>query len=226
MANRAYLSIWTSSYSEHVMLDRFERLLETVPLSAKRPVFTSLEIRAVNSSEAPLVEQDLRGILAGPVDVIALAREHRNADSSYEVQGYWDVWQCDAASGLWRREPERLLLICNGQGYDDGIAANAGHFIADIGFEHLFTGHGGLLGSHGAFPSHEPPGDPAEAQFLALMTQEESLVEYHEKTRENVQQLMAWVRAIEGALPVEHYRLWSEGEENLAARLDDILTVR
>jgi hypothetical protein len=226
MANRAYLSIWTSSYSEDVMLDRFERLLETVPLSAKRPGFTSLEIRAVNSAEAPLVEQDLRGIRVGAADVIAFAREHPNADSSYEVQCYWDLWQCEAASGLWQREPERLLLICNGQGYDDGLAADAGHFMADLGLEHLFTGHGGLLRSHGALPPHEPLRDPAETQFLALMTQEESLLEYHEKTRENVRHLFASVRAIEATLPVERYRLWSEGEENFAARLDDILTGR
>jgi len=225
MANRAYINIWTSSYSEDVMLDRFERLLETVPLSPKRPGFTSLEIRAVTSAEAALVEQDLRGVLAGAADVIALTREHRNADSSYEVQGYWDVWQCDAASGLWQREAQRLLLICNGQDYDDGVAADAGHFMADIGLEHLFTGHGGLLGSNGAFPQQAPQ-HPAEAQFLALMTQEESLLEYHEKTRENVRQLLAWVRALEGALPVERYRMWSEGEENLEARLDDILAVR
>jgi hypothetical protein len=226
MANRAYISIWTSSYSEDVMLDRFERLLETVPLSPKRPGFTSLEIRAVTSAEAPLVEQDLRRVHAGAADVIALAREHQNADSSYEVQGYWDVWQCDAASTLWRREPQRLLLICNGQDYDDGVAADAGYFMVDVGLEHLFTGHGGLLGSNGLLPPPQAPQHPAEAQFLALMTQEESLLEYHEKTRENVRQLLAWVRAIEGALPVERYRLWSEGEENLEARLDDILAVR
>ncbi len=48
MANRAYLSIWTSGYGEDIMLDRFERLLETVPPSEKRPGFTNLLIRAVS----------------------------------------------------------------------------------------------------------------------------------------------------------------------------------
>jgi hypothetical protein len=52
------------------------------------------------------------------------------------------------------------------------------------------------------------------------------LREYQEKTRENIQKLMGWMRAVEEALPVERFRLWSEGEENFEARLDEILAVR
>jgi len=58
------------------------------------------------------------------------------------------------------------------------------------------------------------------------MTREENLHEYHQKTRDNIQQLMNWVQSVERALPIEKYSLWSEGEENLEARLDDILAVR
>ena len=223
MANRAYLSLWTSGYSEEVMLDRFERLLATVPLSPKRPGFTSLVIRAVSPSEVPLLEQDFRGVVASAADVTALMREHRQPDTAYEVEGFWDVWQPDGKPGRWQRGPERLLLICNGETYDDGVAADAGHFVADIGFEHLLTGHAGLLGLHG---SRSAPSDPVEAEFLTLMTREERLHEYHEKTRENIQQLFSWVRDVEQALPVERYRLWSEGERNLEERLDEILAVR
>jgi hypothetical protein len=35
-----------------------------------------------------------------------------------------------------------------------------------------------------------------------------------------------WVEAIERALPVERSELWSEGEENMEARLDAILAQR
>jgi len=58
------------------------------------------------------------------------------------------------------------------------------------------------------------------------MRRPENLRQYHEKTRENIQQLMNWVSAMEAALPVERTLLWSEGEENLEARLDEILSVR
>jgi hypothetical protein len=46
---------------------------------------------------------------------------------------------------------------------------------------------------------------------------------YQEKTRDNIKSLFAWVRKMEDALPVAKLRLWSEGEENFEARLEEIL---
>jgi len=42
----------------------------------------------------------------------------------------------------------------------------------------------------------------------------------------DIQKLMAWMRLAEETLPIERIRLWSEGEENFEARLDEILAVR
>jgi hypothetical protein len=58
------------------------------------------------------------------------------------------------------------------------------------------------------------------------MSQPQNLREYQEKTRENIKKLMDWMRSAEEALPVEKIPLWSEGEENFEARLDEILAVR
>jgi hypothetical protein len=58
------------------------------------------------------------------------------------------------------------------------------------------------------------------------MTSGENLKQYHQKTRENIQKLFAWVEAVEHALPVQRSELWSEGEENFEARLDAILGQR
>ena len=204
------------------MLDRFERWLESVPVSVERPGFASLVIRAVEPSEAPILEHDFREGAADAAAVVALAREHRNADCAYEVETHWDLWHCDPATGLWERQPHRLLLICHGEAYDSGVAAESGHFLADLGLEDLYTGHAGLLGTRAA---RGAPADPVEAEFLALMADDELLREYHEKTRQNVKLLMDWMRAVEQALPVERSVLWSEGEENLEARLDEILAV-
>ena len=179
-----------------------------------------LVIRAVSPAEAPLLEQDLRGAATTAANVVALAREYQNADSAYEVEGYWNLWQREADSGVWYCQPERLLLTCNGEAYDGGMAAELGHFVADIGFEHLFAGHARLLGSHGTTGE---PSDPLEAAFVAAMSHGRSLHEYSEKIRENIQKLLAWVRAVEQALPVERYELRSEGEESFEARLDEIL---
>jgi hypothetical protein len=191
------------------MLNHFQHLLETVPLSPGQPGFASLVIRAVDESETPLIEQDFRGVDAGAAEVIALARAHTHADAAYEVEALWDLWEWDTASGRWQHLPERLRLVCYGEAYDDGAAAETGHFVAEIGFEHLFTGHAGLLGLH---RSPEPPADPVEAEFLAVMIVEEQLREYHERTQSNIQQLLGWVRSIEQVLPVERYRLaWRWG---------------
>ena len=222
MANHAYASFWVRERAAETMLSRFERLLETFPLSSTWHEFAGFIIRAVSPSEAPLVEHDLRRGRAAASDVIALVREHDSADCSYEVEAYWDAWQRNLETGVWEKRPERVLLICNGADYDDGASKESGDFLADVGFEHFFTGHAGLLGGYGA---RSAPSDPTEAEFLAWMTHEEHLHEYYEKTRANIQLFLNWVDSVEKALPLERHVLWSEGEENLEARLDEILAV-
>ena len=223
MANRAYVTFWTRNYSEQVMLEQFERLLETIPLSSAAPGFSKLTVHAIGPAETPLAEFDLSAVSPKPADIVALAREYANADSAYEIEASWDLWRWDADTGQWKRGPEPLLLTCQGEAYDDGAAGASGHFLADAGLEHLYTGHAGLLGS--GTPSYAPA-DPREAEFLALMSQEENLFEYHQKTRQNIEQLMQWVQNVAQALPIERFTLWSEGEEDLEARLDEILSVR
>jgi hypothetical protein len=224
VANRAYVSIWSKGFTEATMLGQLEQLLKTFPFSAERPGVTSLVIHPVNPTETPLVECALR---SQPLEVAALfeiAREHLHADSAYEVQTHWDLWVYDAGLARWQLRPQRLEITCLGEEYDGGTCAEAGHFQADIGFEHLFTGHAGLLAARAA--SVRAPRHLAEAEFLAVMARPENLREYHQKTCENIQKLMDWMQAVEKVVPLERYRLWSEGEENFEARLDEILAVR
>lgn len=224
MPNRAYASIWVRDLNDENMLTHFERLLATVPLSSSPPGFTSLTVRAIGFAETPLEEHDLRGYSTTPAEIVELAREHRAPDVAYEVAARWDLWVRETETASWKKKPERLDISCFGPDFEDGQFAESGHFLIDLGFEHLFTGHAGLLGPESgrvAEPQH-----PDEAHFLMWMSQPQNLREYQEKTRENIQKLMDWMRAVEESLPVERYRLWSEGEENFEARLDQILAVR
>lgn len=221
MSNHAYASFWTRDRADGTLLDRFGHYLGAFPFSSTRPGFKSLVVRAVSPSEAPIAEQDFGSAQASASSVIALAREHDNPDCCYEVEAYWDIWQRNLETGAWQKAPERVLLICNGSAYDEGVAETLGDFQAHMGFEHLFTGHAGLLG----YGARSAPSDPVEAEFLAWMTHEEHLHEYYEKTRANIQLLLHWVTSVEKALPLERHSLWSEGEENLEARLDEILAV-
>lgn len=208
------------------MIAEFARFLTTAPLSASQRAFTELTVQAVDATESAEAEWDLRGQGFGPAEVAALAAQHLHADTAYFVNASWDLWRLDVETLSWRNEPQALVLTCHGLDYDDGLAAAAGHFTADLGLEHFFTGHGGLLAPGAAANPFASSDHPVEHTFRQWMAASGNLKEYHAKTRENIQQLFNWVEAIERALPVERSELWSEGEENFEARLDAILAQR
>ena len=223
MANQAYLSVWCKEFSEERMLDRFAAFLTTVPSSGPKPSFTYLAIRAVDASEAPILEQDFRAMPLDAPAIIELVRDHLHSDSSYEVHCHWDLWTF-GGERRWKNESQKLEIFCHGEDYDSGFWREHGHLEADLGFEHFFTGHAGLLGFHQRTP---PPAQSLEeARFLEAMAWPENLQSYQEKTRENIRKLMDWVHRIERAIPGGRVRLWSEGEDNFEARLEEILAVR
>ena len=220
MSNQAYLRVWCKNFSEERMLEDFEKFLATVPFSAARPGFSYLIVRAVDSTEAPILEQDLRSVPLDAAGIIELAKDHLHTDVSYEVRADWDLWVFDAQR-KWTSEAHPLEIFCRGTDYDDGFWRENGHIEVNLGFEHLFTGHAGLLGMRrGERPAAE---SLEEARFLETMAWPENLQRYQEKTRENIKKLLDWVRKIERAVPVERLSLWSEGEENFEARLEEIL---
>jgi hypothetical protein len=226
MANHAYLRVWTRDFSAETMLAEFARFLTTAPLSATQNTFTELVVQAVDATETPVAEWDLRPVKAGPAEVAAMSVQCLNSDTAYIVSGKWDLWGLDTETLGWQHKPEPLQLTCHGLEYDDGLAVRAGHFMVDLGFEHFFTGHGGLLAPGAASNPFNSSDHPIEQRFRQWMTAGGNLKEYHAKTRENIQQLFRWVEEVEGALPVQRSELWSEGEENFEARLDAILAQR
>jgi hypothetical protein len=226
MANRAYLRVWTHDFSQVTLIAQFARFLATAPLSASAPGFVGLVVQPVDATEAPLAEWDLREQGYGAAEVAALAAQHLHEDSAYIATTNWDLWHFDTESLQWKRTPEPLNMTCHGPEYDAGIAASEGHFVADLGFEHFFTGHAGLLAPGAASNPFDSSNHPIERSFRQWMAAPGNLKEYHAKTRENIQQLFDWMESVERALPVERSLLWSEGEENFEARLDAILAQR
>ncbi len=223
MANRAYVGVWLREFSEASLLRQFEQFLGSAPLSAPSP-YTRLVVHAVDPSEAALAEWDLRGQGLTAAEVIQLAGEQANADTAYIVEAQWDLWVLEGAPLRWVRAPLPLTMLCQGPEYEGGVCGETGHLHADLGFEHFFTGHARVLGAGAATVSGSDEAN--ERAFDEWILLGDNLREYHEKTRENIQQLFSWVRGIEQVLPVETVRLWSEGEENFEARLDEILAVR
>jgi hypothetical protein len=223
MANRAYLRVWTREFTQATLIAQFARFLATAPISASEKGFKELIVQPIDATELSLAEWDLKDLGYGAAEVAALAAQHIHPDSAYIAAAKWDLWSFDIESLKWTNKPEPLLLTCHGPEYDAGISEYEGHFTADLGFEHFFTGHGGLLAPGAASNPFESSDHPMEHTFRQWMSQPGNLKEYHAKTRENIQQLFGWVESIERALPVERSQLSSEGEQNFEARMDAIL---
>jgi len=221
MANHAYLNVWCKDFPEDRIIERFGAFLQTIPFSATRPGFTNLTVRAVDVSEPTVLELDLRAVPLDAGGITEIARDHVHADCSFETGAYWDLALFEAATGKSKIEPQAMEIFCRGEDYDDALWRQNGHFEVNLGFEHFFTGHGRLLGIRRG-PS-APAESPEEARFLEAMAWPDNLEKYRESTRENIRKLLGWMGQIEGAIPVDHVHLWSEGEENFEARLEEIV---
>ncbi|HKW88281.1 MAG TPA: hypothetical protein VJN21_05960 [Candidatus Acidoferrales bacterium] len=224
MANRAYASIWLREFPEEALLENWGKFLATVPHSSQRHGFSCLSIHAVDEAESPIFEQDLRSIDADAGTVVELTSNHVHGDCSYETQAAWDLWVYDPASLRWELRPQQLDLHCFGEDFGAGDWRKNGHFLVDAGFEHFFTGHAGLLGR--GDPDRAEIRHPDEQRFVSLMSQPQNLNTYREKTQENIRKLYEWMRKVEAALPVARTSLWSEGEDNFEARVEEILAKR
>jgi hypothetical protein len=224
MPNLAYLNIWCRDFRENQIVNRLDMFLATVPYSTKRPGIDQVTVRAIDASESPVLEHDLRSSPVDPAGAIEIIREHVHSDCSYEMHCHWDLAVFDPATAKSYAEPQRLELVCNGEDYDDGIWRENGHFQVSLGFEHFFVGQAGLLGSGARATA--PAASREEAQFLEAMAWPENIERYQEKTRDNIRKLLEWCHRITQAVPVERLRLWSEGEEDFEARMDEILALR
>lgn len=226
MANRAYMRVWTRDFSTQSMIAEFARFLTTAPLLEGKGNSRQLTVQAIDATEVPIDEWDLKEATFGPAEIAALAAQHIEEDTAYIVQAQWELWTFDMETLTWKLAPQPLELTCQGTAYDRGAAATDGHFNADLGFEHFFTGHAGLLAPGAAKNPFDSSDHPIEKTFRNWMTTSENLKLYQQKTRENIQKLFGWVEAVEAALPVDRSELWSEGEDNFEARLDAILAQR
>ena len=224
MANQAYLNIWCKDFPEDHILERFGAFLQTVPLSTSKPGFNYLTVRAVDATEQPIMEHNLRAMPFDGASIIEIARDQVHSDCSYEVSCYWDLAVFDASDGKSKVEPQPLEIVCRGEDYDDSFWREGGHLEVNLGFEHFFTGHAGLLGNR--LGGAVPPQTPEEARFVEAMVWPDNLQKYQEKTRENIHKLLDWTHQIQLALPVQRFRLWSEGEEDFEARLEEIVAAR
>ncbi len=203
MLDHVYASFWVADAAPPNLLLQFLRFLLALPHSSSRPGFGELVLRAVDSTEAPLREKDLLEYELGPLEIIEILRNDFQNDTACELESWWDFNSYNPAAGKWEMRAQRLEIICRGAQFDEGLAATAGHLQVDLGFAHLLTGDP---------DEEEPDGAPDDSAI--------------EASRQNIKRVYAWIEDVTARLEIARYSIWSEGEENVEARLDEILARR
>ncbi|MFQ5817539.1 MAG: hypothetical protein ACE5H2_06240 [Terriglobia bacterium] len=225
MSNYAYLSLWFDDGSPASLIGHAEKLLRLFPMSASEPGLRAFVIRGVNSAEPPLFEHN--GFLSAE-EVRPYLSGFFQADCAAELRAYWDLWtyQRDGARLEWQQTASPVEFVFHGEAYDETTFAENGHALLTLGFEHLFTGHAGILSGSGAEVNPEQFTSRPEYEFAFALLEPETLETYRTHTRENIRRLLTFERALWTGLPIARRRLWSEGESDLERRLEEVLLHR
>jgi len=212
MADQLFLSYWLRNYSDSTMLRNYEKLLRLFPFSLLAQQATTFKIMAVDPSEPVVAEIPYSPPV--PIDaVLAVAKDFQNADASYRLETWWDLWQFDTD---WKLAPARVALCCFGpefnqspSGLDRAPDAQPASVIA---FQN---------------PNEDAAlGCALEIEFGidANFLPQPDLPDSPRMIESNIKSLLKLVHDLDDALPVETRRLWSESGENFAEKLHQALT--
>jgi hypothetical protein len=212
MADQLFLSYWLRNYSDSTMLRNYEKLLRLFPFSLLAQQATTFKIMAVDPSEPVVAEIPYSPPV--PIEaVLAVAKDFQNADASYRLETWWDLWQFDTD---WKLAPARVALCCFGPQFNQSPSG-------------LDRAPDAQPASVIAFPN--PNEDAAlgcaleiefgiDANFLP----QPDLPDSPRMIESNIKSLLKLVHDLDDALPVETRRLWSESGENFAEKLHQALT--
>jgi hypothetical protein len=146
-------------------------------------------------------------------DVLAVAKDFQNADASYRLETWWDLWQFDME---WKLAPARVALCCFGPEFNQSPAGLPDSFEAQrppvIAFPHPYD--------------DAAIGCALEIEFGidANFLPQPDLPDSPRMIESNIKSLLKLVHDLDDALPVETRRLWSESGENFAEKLHQALT--
>ena len=96
------------------MLRHFEKLLGLFPFSRLDQRGLTLRVYALERAEPPQMEREFQRPLEPP-SIVSAAREFAHADSSIEVDAFWDLWQFDEE---WKLAPAAVTLLCMGPRFE------------------------------------------------------------------------------------------------------------
>lgn len=141
------LSIWLEPGRREPQRQRFKNMLRVFPFSQRdaQPQTTVL-IRAIDSTEPPLLERPMNGP-ALVNEIIHILGDYAGADIAYELESFWDLWQFDSD---WNLGPSRVLLSSFGRDFDNGtseVLADQEDLRIDFGVDTHFLPQPGIAAS-------------------------------------------------------------------------------
>lgn len=96
------------------MLRQYEKLLKLFPFSRLARQVSTFKILAVDYSQPALLETAFPPPV--PIDqVLGSAKDFQNADCSYRLETWWDLWQLDRD---WKLTPTGVALCCFGPEFE------------------------------------------------------------------------------------------------------------
>lgn len=248
MAEPIYLDLWIEGFTEDSMLEAWGKILDTFPESIQIAGVRGVTVLPFNWGEAAALEQGFAEG-ATVETALSAARDFQHSDYAYLAALCWDAWRQKTLEELsetdldalaeaelaeeseggdeeleqddelplggkpsqsanetlsWKRVPMEVSVICLGPEFDTESGGASGssesanpHFRIDLGLDTLF------LPDEIASEEDDPEG------------REEAALCY----RDNITQLLGFIRRMEKTLPMKSRLLWSASGEDLGERI-------
>lgn len=201
MPEPLYLSLWLREFTGQEMLRYWASALEQFPQSSLSPGIREVAVYPFEWSEAPVMEQSFpEG--ATWEHAAALAAEFLHDDYAYEARLKWDVWAPqDGPPGpqsldKWKKLALPVSLACLGPHFEPEEQTGRAHLQLDLGLDSLFL------------PPEDMPSIEQVTEGIAASCY-----------RDNIAQLLRYIRRLEDTLPLVRRRLWSGSGEDFGARI-------
>lgn len=131
MADQLYLSYRLRNFTEQNMLRHYEKLLRSFPFSRLARQVSTFKVLAVDYTQPAVFEMAFPPPV--PLDqILAAAKDFQNADCSYRLETWWDLWQRDHD---WKLTPTGVALCCFGPEFEKEEDSN---LIVEFGIDAHF----------------------------------------------------------------------------------------
>ncbi|MBI4480595.1 MAG: hypothetical protein HY651_11280 [Acidobacteria bacterium] len=214
MSDRVYLSLWVNEFSSETMLATWAKALAVFPVSTLAPGIRELAVYPLEWVETPVLEQSFQQG-AALAEVVALAAEFLHEDYAYEVELNWDVWLPREPGSLdqWERVPQMVSVACLGPQFEYEDAEDHPHLLVSLGLDSILLPDGVPDSVDDAVP--DAVNEEADQQSLEAALEGVAGNCY----RENIAQLLGYMRKLEENLAIARRLLWSSSGEDFASRI-------